>query len=343
MATTVETLHFLGQLVSNSRENIAKSAYRNVAEAFVARWKLSVDDVTKMALHKGQSPRYYHDPTRPTAPVVLEALDQCMKFGLEHEGCHILKQNLPLLPPSLDKFWLRWLELHTFYLSLLALLKRHNSVPLNNLSSKWLINAIESAATHLARTRPQEPTGWPAPRKRRIKCVGKHCRALERFLNDHTQATHRFSEIASIRKHLEDALGRTPDLRMETQKNGSPYTLVVNKLGLDYTQKKAIWEQETVKMRKEVGALVSPFTTNIFGGVITQLVGLEKRPVTAEVAGRAGEGSAEDNTGAATGRTRRSLQPATASVQNVVAVPALAGTKRKADVIDLTEDDPVSA
>jgi hypothetical protein len=56
-------------------------------------------------------------------------------------------------------------------------------------------------------------------------------------------------------------------------------------LGLDYTQKKAIWEQETVKMRKEVGALVSPFTTNIFGGVITQLVGLEKRPVTAEVAG----------------------------------------------------------
>jgi hypothetical protein len=353
MATTVETLRFLGQLIPKTAEeheyleNIAKSAYRNMAQAFVARWKLSIDDLTRTSPQRSHTSHYYHSPFRPIAPVVLGVVDEYMTLGLIDEGCQILERNLPTLPASSDKMWLKWHELQAFYRSILALLERCNSAPLNDLGSKWLIQAMKSAAKHLARSRPGKPPGWSAPPERRITCSCMHCRSLERFLNNHTQVTRRFSENVSIRKHLESSLGQSPGLRIETEKNGSPHTLVVNKVGLEYTQKRALREREYVKMRKEVGALCSPFAMNLFGGVITKVVGLE-RPVTAEVidrtvGGTTGEGNVAGIAGGAARSILRSLQPTTASAQNIIALPALAGTKRKADVIDLTEDDPVSA
>jgi hypothetical protein len=181
------------------------------------------------------------------------------------------------------------------------------------------------------------------PRERRIACVCGHCRALQWFLNDNTQATRPFTENVSVRKHLESslgALGRTPELRIETDKGrpGSAHTLVVHKIGIEYTQKKAIWEGEIVKMRKEGGAFRSPFMSKLFGGVVAQIVGLEKRPVTAGVTlGTVGEGDANS----ATHITPRLLQPVTASAQKVGAPLVLAGTKSKAGVIDLTEDDSI--
>jgi hypothetical protein len=347
MASGIETLRFLGQLIPKSAEdptshdNIAKSACRNMAQAFVSRWKLTIDDLTRASPQIAQSTHYFLSVSRPDAPTVLEVIEEYMKLDMGDEGLQILQQNLPALPASSHKFWVRWHALHPFYRSLLSILERHDSAPLSDLASKWLINAMTKAAEHLVHARPKEPPGWSAPRLRRITCVCKHCRALEQFLNDDTQATRRFPEIASTRKHLENALGQTPDLEIETEKNGLPYTLVVHKIRIEYTHAKALWDRELAKMRKEVGAFCSPFTTKLFGGVLTQLVGLEKRPVTAEAAGKTVRGSGGGNADGATGSTPRSLQPVTASVQNAVAPLALAGTKRKADVIDLTEDDPI--
>lgn len=79
-------------------------------------------------------------------------------------------------------------------------------------------------------------------------------------------------------------------------------------------------------MRTQLYSLRTPFMSDILGGDIMQVSGFDNAMVAAGAAGDAGV------------HNMQPLHPTSASIQNRTMSTPVVGTKRKAHVIDLTED-----
>ncbi|KAK8000939.1 hypothetical protein PG991_013161 [Apiospora marii] len=91
---------------------------------------------------------------------------------------------------------------------------------------------------------PKKPVGWAHKRR---ECPGNTyvigdpdrcrdsgaCRELNDFLASRTEQTHRFSMVGKLRDHIQSRLP-AEQFHCQTVKSGSPYTLVVTKLGTEY-------------------------------------------------------------------------------------------------------------
>lgn len=130
-----------------------------------------------------------------------------------------------------------------------------------------------------------------------------------------TQPDGRFSYANNVRQHIEYSFNNRQDFHFDTEKFKIPYTLVIRKTNNEYTRMLQNWKSEKGDMRTQLDGMRTQFMFDVLGGDVLQVAA-----------------------GVVEGVGAQSLQPMSASIQNRAPPAPVVGMKRKADVVDLTED-----
>ncbi|KAH7395257.1 hypothetical protein DE146DRAFT_697405 [Phaeosphaeria sp. MPI-PUGE-AT-0046c] len=295
-----------------------RQTYQKLVPALKEVYRLSPNNLATRAYHYPGS--YQREPPTltPAANEFIDLIHRCQTvLQLRDEAQSLFVSSLPKLPTSDPTFWANWRSLLVFIEAIMKLLHPEPDTLIYNTASSFITEAVQGLATHLATSRPQEPRNWSRPNTQRDKCDCGPCADVKKFLLDPEQKTGRFSYAAQTRKHLQYTLDYH-DFKFDTEKSRSPHTLVIHKTKNEYGRKQREWDEDVRQFKHQLAGLRSVLMTELLGGDIVLKSGIDE---ALEAHGAGG----------------RALQPASASVQNVGAV---AGSKRKSDVIDLTEDDP---
>jgi predicted 2-oxoglutarate/Fe(II)-dependent dioxygenase YbiX len=98
--------------------------------------------------------------------------------------------------------------------------------------TRWVASCVEQLETRTARE-PQPFTDFRRPAS--VDCKCKYCNELKEFLDDPTEAEHRFRYNQEYRTHLEQKIqANRCDLDLSTDRKGSPHTLVARKNTASY-------------------------------------------------------------------------------------------------------------
>ena len=101
--------------------------------------------------------------------------------------------------------------------------------------ARWL-EAVCQRLEVLTAEEPREPADFR--REAKLPCQCEHCRALKRFLRDPREEVGRFSVREELRRHLSQIIREAQcDVECETERRGSPFTLVCTKNDASYWRK----------------------------------------------------------------------------------------------------------
>ena len=162
---------------------------------------------------------------------------QCAKLGLSHEIDQLADKIGSHAPNASTK---------SFEGLLLPLLKQLPSVVSQGSDSlstpsyaTMFRTVIQSYISTYVQSPPPKPTGFERqPRGCSLYC--EDCVSLDAFLKDAKKPTAHFAVKAQRREHLEQRL-RQSTCSTETLKNGTPYTLVVKKRGMEWDNAMNEW------------------------------------------------------------------------------------------------------
>jgi hypothetical protein len=314
------------------RERIVLPTYQKLIPIYAPFWKLSAEDVVPR--------RYQHafdaQSTRIDTPTteLIQVIDYCMQLDLVTEAQMLLNVCLPNLSRATTttttaSVWSMWSQLFELVRLLTPVLKRHNRSTTNDIAASYISTLLKESAKHLATSRPREPHNWSRTNVRHGSCNCEACRDVQRFLIHPQQSEGHFSYAEKIRKHLEYSFNYRQDFIFTTVKYKSPYTLVIRKTKNEYARLLQRWEADVADMRKQLANMRDEFMFNLLEGDIIEIAGLERALVTTGTPGDVRVSA-------------QPLQATSSSAQNSMALDRpVAGMKRKADVIDLTEDGSV--
>ena len=100
---------------------------------------------------------------------------------------------------------------------------------------------------------PEEPGDWVI--ETRVPCRCDHCRRLQAFCADPADTTVRFSMRQTLRQHVETMIERLRlDIRCETERKGSPHTLICTKTRATYERRCAQYAEDVAHMRLLIAA-----------------------------------------------------------------------------------------
>lgn len=305
---------------SDTLGDVERQTYQKLVPALKEVYRLSPNN---LATHSYHCPGSYHtEPAKLTAAShqFIDLIHRClMDLGLRDEAQSLFVNGLPELRTPDPAFWANWRSLLVFIKAILKPLPPKSDTLMHNAASSFITKAVQGLATHLATSHPQEPKNWCQPNAQHDKCSCGPCAELKKFLLDPKQQTGRFSYAEKTRKHLQYSLHRT-EFRFDTEMTRSPYTLVVTKTKKEYERKLGEWKEDVRQFKQQLAGLKSDMMFELLEGDIVVTSGIDEKLKTPSAAGHA-------------------LQPSSASAQNKGQPRARAGTKRKSDVIDLTEDD----
>ncbi len=113
--------------------------------------------------------------------------------------------------------------------------------------SRWL-SACREQLEVLTAQEPQPPADLR--RSAAIDCTCALCTELKRFLEDPREAEHRFRAVQDRRRHLEDMVHRHHcDLDLQTERKGSPHTLVCTKNMASYNAVLSKYHQDRIHLK----------------------------------------------------------------------------------------------
>jgi hypothetical protein len=100
---------------------------------------------------------------------------------------------------------------------------------------------------------PKHPQEWS---RRPLSCTCSHCQAITPFLLNPVDKTYRMKGLVGNRKHVERGLP-TIGFKCETDKRGSPQTLVITKTPDEYRNEHKAWKLRQNKVSKHLTDLGS--------------------------------------------------------------------------------------
>ena len=107
-------------------------------------------------------------------------------------------------------------------------------------------HAASSLLAHSAQP-PAEPADWVIAT--RIPCTCPHCRHLQAFCDDPTATTLRLPLRKELRRHVHGVIdGLGLDIRHQTERKGSPYTLVC-------TKTRGAWQRRCAQYAEDIAHL----------------------------------------------------------------------------------------
>lgn len=307
------------------RDTVERPTFVQLVPHVANNFQISVEELTTISSQ-------HHRPQQeisPFASSVLQIVKRCMALELKSEARDLLKAGLVDLPLVHTPFWAKWRSVMTFTKSLLELIKPSEVPEIHQIVSGFTLAAIQKASQYLASSRPQPPRDWSRPNAKRDNCTCQPCIKLKTFLMNPTHQVCRFSYPEKVRKHLErDTFDNKQDFIFDTERGRSPYTLVVTKTTNEYSRMLQAWNNDITDLRRQLGQMRNGFVHELLGGDILVQSGLEAELLRCGTAEHMGV------------QHPQALQPLSASAQNRPALAPVAGTKRKAHVVDLTEDNP---
>ncbi|PVH95992.1 hypothetical protein DM02DRAFT_599867 [Periconia macrospinosa] len=319
----VALARFLSQLAANSSEDACSSAviikptYEHVLHAAAQTLKISTDDFGRALSYSG----YSYQDSKPKSTYLtdfLAILQKALTMHLDNEALRLLSEALPDLPGTDSSFWANWRPIFVFSEKLVASLEdQHHDSNVSATAASFIKTALQASAESLVGRRPVEPTDWKRTPQRTCTCGP--CNLLTRFLVDRNQSVGRFTYPANTRKHLEDSLDYQ-DYKFDTEKPRSPYTLVVRKTNNEYRRLTEQWNSEVNAMQFQLRCLQDNIVKSSMSKSFGALVSLDQMLQIPS------------------GQDAKSLKPVTAVAQNSRAIAPIAGVKRKAEIVDLTED-----
>ena len=100
---------------------------------------------------------------------------------------------------------------------------------------------------------PEEPGDWAI--ETRVPCACDHCRRLQAFCAAPATTTVRFSMRQDLRQHVETMIARLRlDIRCETERKGSPHTLICTKTRATYERRCTQYAEDVAHMRLLIAA-----------------------------------------------------------------------------------------
>ncbi|KAH7068099.1 hypothetical protein BKA63DRAFT_106173 [Paraphoma chrysanthemicola] len=328
-------VHRLGRSAaqdSDLEKTIEVRSLKQLLPKLAQVFKLSATELTTQPyqLPPYQSPSYQLPYSRNTSHVppelstsaieFTENIQHCMVLGLKSETVAVVAAGLPELPAPQEAFWDDWQKLFIFVKSLIDVAGRFRDTELNKPVAAFITKALQSAAIHLAHLRPQEPRDWARPCAPYCHCGP--CVKVHAFLLNPTQQRARYSYADRTRIHMQSKLNHD-DFNFHTERRT---TLVIQKTNNQYLRDLQKWKSDLAELRTKMTGMQSMFVTELLGGDILMVSQFDDALRAA---------------GAADGIIASASQPLhsmSSSAQNAARPPQVAGFKRKAEVIDLTED-----
>ena len=100
---------------------------------------------------------------------------------------------------------------------------------------------------------PEQPRDWVI--ETRLACSCANCARLQAFCDDPAATTARFSMRQDLRAHVESTIKiRQLDIDCETERRGSPHTLICTKNRATYKRRRAEYAEDIAHMRLLAGA-----------------------------------------------------------------------------------------
>ena len=193
-----------------------------------------IPSVTNASAPEDANPPWYESRRRSVQPLPEHTLGQVFqlawRFDLESSLAKVADKilNVPdvvppdrTLPPVLSKLGLTF---HT------------QASKSRAFARSWQHSANVLLAR--SRTTPPEPTDWVVSSKG-LGCGCEYCAELVRFCADPVATTHRIPVKRELRSHLRSVIGSAgADLSYETERKGSPYTLICTKTRDSYNRRR---------------------------------------------------------------------------------------------------------
>ena len=142
----------------------------------------------------------------------------------------------------------------------LKLLKDKN-ISLGNVAYQQLfVKVLSDSITRFVNVEPIHPTDWSKQERGCGSCGD--CPKLDAFLRCPTQKVEQFKMAEKRRTHIESRLGRyeysaSPEFSMTTERNKSPYTLVVTKSRKDGETELREWRKRASEAKKNIATIGS--------------------------------------------------------------------------------------
>ena len=112
----------------------------------------------------------------------------------------------------------------------------------------WLAICQQELASRTEKE-PQPPSDWRRPAN--LSCSCSDCSELRYFLNNPNESTHRFRMKESRRQHLQTIIERDQcDLTHQTERRGTPYTLVCEKTNSSYDRRLKTYRVDLQNLNK---------------------------------------------------------------------------------------------
>lgn len=256
------------------QEGVTRNIYRDVLNDLIPIFKLEI--ITPSTKRQQYSYMMYDRADREVKlPSLMEGndlaclIDHCRSMGLIVEQESILGKLLSgANTVDVSAFGTLLIPFLTHLLKLLNLDKTSTHDPVIRF---FFQRTIDTYVRRYVNLESSKPSDWSQPRR---GCDCADDRELDIFLIDPKQKVGRFAVNKKRRGHLHDRLNST-ECTHETERRGSPQTLVVTKTHGAWQKTHRVWQQRCKTASQIFYAMGLQALENLLGERYGELVGLE--------------------------------------------------------------------
>lgn len=238
------------------KNGMAKNICRDVLADLLPSFRLEISppqskrprhhDYYKSSLSEPQQP----DLSEMDATDIANLIDYCRSVGLREEQealkDHMVTASKTIWPEGFGSFFVP-------LLTHLVKISERNSIPLNEQSFRPFFKGIlDNYVRRYVDFEPRKPSDWAQERRGCGHCGD--CYGLGRFLTNPDQKVGRFSMAEKRRRHLEYKL-HDSGCTLDTERRGSPYTLVVTKTLKKWQDDHKAWSARCVEAGRSFQAI----------------------------------------------------------------------------------------
>ncbi|QDS73371.1 hypothetical protein FKW77_007200 [Venturia effusa] len=260
---------------------------------------------------------------------LFELVAKGLTFGLKEEGIKIIEKHVGDLcghsGPELAHDDVIYI-ITTF----VTFATSHQGVVSDALAARLFKCLLKRALYEFVQRKPSQPCNWTQKKKGCGSC--KDCEDFDRFLLDPVATTQRFRTNLERRSHLSSYAGEW--FITETDRRGSPHTLVITKTNREYEHDIKIWTKQFHDMPLLWKDIQTPYMKRVLGpedyAKLVELRSLRKREYLSPAP-----------LPSMTSQTLNARQPGLNAETKRKADTELnqaAGTKKKVEIIELDSD-----
>jgi len=273
MAVAFLTNIFDAGLTGKIEQSITHAVFKDIISDMADNFSLSSLGDAALASSKRSKPAgpgYYHRFSSHVtqAPVpddhnscnIATLLCHCLSLSMTTELDHILARmatESETVPIELFE------TIYLPFLKILSTMLIEKNFSVQGTSFQQFFQSLLSTyITRYVRAEPQTPSNWV---RAKVTCPCSDCLTLNSFLVNPQQKIGRFPVAKKRREHLQQQLDRLVGFKHETERRGSPQTLVVTKTMDAHKASHKAWAERCVVARRHLQSFQESALRDLLG------------------------------------------------------------------------------